>query len=79
MTDSDFVFFFKKLSIYRGVNGWLLGDWPDKVGVFRSPSGEWREQWADRGVPGRDRAPWRRAKLQESAEWREKIAQKRQT
>lgn len=25
------------------------------------------------------RAPWKRAKLQESAEWREKIAQKRQT
>lgn len=37
MTGSDLGF--KKVVSYREVNGRLLGDWPDKVEVFQSPSG----------------------------------------
>lgn len=36
------------------------------------------EQWLDWGITGWNRVPWKRAKLQECAEWK-KISQKRQT
>lgn len=68
---------FGKVISYRKHNGWLLGGWPDKAEVLQALPGFWLEQWVDWGVSGRDRAPWMRAKLQEHAEWREKIAQER--
>lgn len=43
---------FEKVVNYREVNGWLLGDWADKVEVFQSLPGLWLEQWVDQGVIG---------------------------